>query len=125
MAHDQPTQGLFNHERSQSDLKPDSGNRYYVRDGPTLRGAKRGGARATPPDVPPEADIKQGLDISKVIETIAVPADPATPKGVSIENVKYVASYNWVDTEKPTIIVPGQGFTTPVFSGLHMMSESF
>ncbi|KAH8993052.1 hypothetical protein EDB86DRAFT_1403817 [Lactarius hatsudake] len=29
------------------------------------------------------------------------------PEDLPIENVKYVASYNWVDTDKPTIVVPG------------------
>ncbi|KAI0246423.1 hypothetical protein BJV78DRAFT_1356176 [Lactifluus subvellereus] len=45
--------------------------------------------------------------MAKIIETIPAPARPTAPAALPIENVKYLASYNWVDTEKPTIIVPG------------------
>ena len=40
------------------------------------------------------ADIKEGLDTSRIIETILAPAQPTAPDTVPIENVKYVASYN-------------------------------
>ena len=85
--------------------RPDHGNRYYIRGG---RG-RGGGTSATSLNFPPEADIKRGLDISKVIETIPPPPRPSGLEDVPIENVQYVASYNWVDTasEQPTIVVPG------------------
>lgn len=83
---------------------PDSANSHYFR---TSRGG-RGGATARPPrDILPEANIKAGLDTSKVIETVPQPTRPSAPEDFPIENVKYVASYNWIDAEKPTIAVPG------------------
>lgn len=84
--------------------RTDIGNNHYVR---SSRGG-RGGATARPAhDALPEADIKEGLDTTKVIETIPQPTRPSAPEGFPIENVKYVASYNWVDADKPTIAVPG------------------
>ena len=87
--------------------RPDHGNRYYIRGG---RG-RGGGSSATSPNFPPEADIKRGLDVSEVIETVPAPPHPSGVEDVPIENVQYVASYNWVDTapERPTIVVPGTG----------------
>ncbi|KAI9448926.1 hypothetical protein F5148DRAFT_987853 [Russula earlei] len=70
--------------------------------------------QGTPPNCPPEADIKEGLDTSNLIETIPQPVRLSAPKDVPIENVRYLASYNWVDTEKPTIVVPG---SPGVFTG--------
>jgi hypothetical protein len=84
----------------------DRGNRHYVRGGPGGRG--RGGSNsAASLSFPPEDDIKKGLDTSQVIETILTPAHPSALEDLPIENVEYVASYNWVDTEQPTIVVPG------------------
>ena len=84
--------------------QPDHTNRFYLR---SSRGG-RGGANARPAqDSLPEANIKDGLDTTKVIEKIAQPARPSTLEAFPVENVKYVASYNWVDKEKPTIAVPG------------------
>ncbi|KAH8993065.1 hypothetical protein EDB86DRAFT_3244229 [Lactarius hatsudake] len=34
-------------------------------------------------------------------------ARPKVPEYFPIDNVKYVASYNWVEAEKPTMVVPG------------------
>ena len=51
--------------------------------------------------------MKKGLDTSEVIETIPAPPQPSPLDDIPIENVEYVASYNWVDTEQPTIVVPG------------------
>jgi hypothetical protein len=53
--------------------------------------------------------MKRGLDTSKVIETVPAPPRPSALEDVPIENVQYVASYNWVDTDEPTIVVPGMG----------------
>ncbi|KAF8490623.1 hypothetical protein F5888DRAFT_1097862 [Russula emetica] len=83
--------------------RPDAGNRYYFRGG---RG-RGGGSPATSLSFPPEADIKKGLDTSKIIETIPAPPHPSALEDIPIENVQYVASYNWVDTEQPTLVVPG------------------
>jgi hypothetical protein len=84
-------------------FRPDYGNRHYVRGG---RG-RGGGSAGAPLGFPSEADIKKGLDTSKVIETIPPPPRPSALEDVPIENVQYVASYNWVDKEDPTIVVPG------------------
>ncbi|KAH9175674.1 hypothetical protein EDB89DRAFT_1903787 [Lactarius sanguifluus] len=84
--------------------RPDHANSHYFR---SSRGG-RGGASARPGrDTASEVNIKQGLDTSKIIETIPQPTRASAPEDLPIENVKYVASYNWVDTDKPTIVVPG------------------
>ncbi|KAI0251097.1 hypothetical protein BJV78DRAFT_1154696 [Lactifluus subvellereus] len=108
MSHEQPTRGSFSRGRGGRGFRPDFGNRYYVRGSPNTRGRRRGHGPATPPGFPPEADIKEGLDMSRAIETIPVPARPTAPTALPIENVKYVASYNWADMEKPTIVVPAR-----------------
>jgi hypothetical protein len=84
------------------------GRRSFNRSGYNSRAVK-GASSATSPGFPPGANIKQDLDTTKIIETIRAPTRPAAPKRVPIENVKYVASYNWVNTENPTIAVPGEG----------------
>ena len=90
-------------------LKPDHGNRHYVR-----RGRGRGGSAANPLDFPAEVNIKKGLDTSKVIEMIPAPPHPSAVEDIPVENVQYVASYNWVDKEQPTIVVPGTSFSSPL-----------
>ena len=43
-----------------------------------------------------------------VVCTISKPSvESSTAKAVKPENVKYIGSYNWVEEEQPTIIVPG------------------
>jgi hypothetical protein len=74
-------------------LRPDYGNRFY------LQGSRgRGGTSVTrpAPNFPPDPHLKEGLDPTKSLHT--TPA-PATPENYPIENVKYVASYNWIDAE--------------------------
>jgi hypothetical protein len=83
--------------------RPDYGNRHYLRGG----GGVGGGRSAASLNFPPEADIKKGLDTSNVIETIPIPPRPTGVEKVPIENVQYVASYNWVETDHPTIVAPG------------------
>ncbi|KAI9443010.1 hypothetical protein H4582DRAFT_1150430 [Lactarius indigo] len=87
-----------------SRLRPDNGNRFY------LQGSRgRGGGFAARPahDLPPEPNLKEDLDTTKIIQTIPPPARPKVPEYFPIDNVKYVASYNWVEAEKPTMVVPG------------------
>ena len=111
MSHEQPTQGLFSRRRGDCGdgrFNPDFGNRYHARGGPNTRGRRGCGGPAIPSGFPHGANIKEGLDTSR-IETILAPAQPTAPDTVPIENVKYVASYNWVDTENSTIVVPGPG----------------
>ncbi|KAI0292391.1 hypothetical protein BC826DRAFT_439150 [Russula brevipes] len=85
----------------------DGGNRYYVRGGYGYNSRGGRGGSSTAPDLPPEANIREGLNTYKVIETIPQPPRPSLLNDIPIENVQYVASYNWVDAEKPTIVVPG------------------
>lgn len=90
-------------------LRPDYQNRHYI-----LGSRGRGGSSsAAPLSFPSEANIKKGLDKSKVISTIPSPPRPSALEDVPIENVQYVASYNWVDKEEPTIVVPGTSFPHP------------
>jgi len=72
-------------------LRPDFGNSL---------GTRGGGS-------PTRANIKEGLDTSGIIETITPPARLSAPEYIPIENTRYVASYNWVEGEEPTIVVPG------------------
>ena len=100
---EQPSRLNFTDTRGRGGrLKLDYGNRFYFRG--------RGGVYTARPatNFPQESDLKKGLDATKIIHTIPTPAPPdAAPEQFPIKNVKYVASYNWVDAEKPTIIVPG------------------
>jgi hypothetical protein len=106
MWREQRTSGTFPaYTRGHPSARPDHGNRYYFRGS---RGAKGGGSSTrTTPGFPPEADIKEGLDTSRIIETIPAPARLSAPEQIPIENTRYLASYNWVDREQPTIVVPG------------------
>src|SRR5260221_6235643 len=102
--------------RGNAGPRPDLGNRFYVRGGGNNPRGTRGGGphnRSTSGNFPPEADIKEGLDTSRIIETIPSPARQAAPEHIPIENTRYVASYNWVPKEEPTIVVPGTGFPPP------------
>ena len=104
LSHEQPSRLNFTNTRGRGGrIKPDYGNRFYVRGS---RG--RGGGPARPDhNSPLEPDLKEGLDTTKIIKTIPAPARPTAPEDFPINNVKYVASYNWIDAEKPTIVVPG------------------
>jgi hypothetical protein len=90
----------------QANAKPDHGNRYYHRGS---RGTRGGGppTRILPPGYPPPANINEGLDTSRIIETIPPPARLSAPEHIPIENTRYVASYNWLEKDEPTIVVPG------------------
>jgi len=84
--------------------KPDSGNRFYNQ---VSEGRRNRFTPKPAPDSPPGPDIKEGLDTSKIIKTISAPARLAAPEIFPIDNVEYVASYNWIDAENPTMVVPG------------------
>jgi hypothetical protein len=101
-------------------LVPDHGNRHYVVRGGWERGGRgRGFGRSpTSASFPPEADMKKGLDASKVIETIPTPPRPISLEEVPIENVQYVSSYNWVDAEQRTIVAPGTSSPPPILKDI-------
>ena len=80
----------------------DPGNRHYFHGSRGEEGGTNAGA-----GFPAEANIKEGLDTSTPINTISRTTPPSAPEDFPIENVKYIASYNWIDAEKPTIVVPG------------------
>jgi hypothetical protein len=99
---EQPSRLNFTNTRGRGGrLRPDLGNRFYFRG--------KGGASTTRPALnsPPEPELKKGLDTTRSLGVITAPARPAAPDHFPIENVKYVASYHWIDAEKPTIVVPG------------------
>ncbi|KAH9020498.1 hypothetical protein EDB85DRAFT_2153026 [Lactarius pseudohatsudake] len=102
---EQPSRLNFTKTRGRGGrLRPDNGNRFY------LHGSRgRGGGFAARPthNLPPEPDLKEGLDTTKIIQKIPAPPRPKAPEYFPIDNVKYVASYNWVEAEKPTMVVPG------------------
>ncbi|KAI0049458.1 hypothetical protein FA95DRAFT_1489223 [Auriscalpium vulgare] len=60
-----------------------------------------------PPGAPPDREILDGLSPS--IERINVPTTFAMKlsKSTDIRSLEFVGSYNWVDSARPTIIVPG------------------
>ncbi|KAH8983908.1 hypothetical protein EDB92DRAFT_1951194 [Lactarius akahatsu] len=101
---EQPSRLNFTNTRRRGGrLRPDYGNRFYFF-GSRERG---GGSAARPADnFPSEPDLKEGLDTT-IIQTISTPAHPMVPEYFPIDNVKYVASYNWTGAEEPTIVVPG------------------
>ena len=41
--------------------------------------------------------------MSGMIETIPPPARLSAPEHIPIKNTRYVASYNWVESEEPTV----------------------
>ena len=87
-------------------VRLDYSNSNYVHRGRGRGGSSSAASLSSPPQA--DADIKRGLNTSKIIDTIPAPPRPSTPEDIPIANVQYVASYNWVDsTAQPTIIVPG------------------
>src|SRR6266702_1207530 len=107
---EQPSRLNFTNTRGRDGhLRPDYGNRFYFCGS---RGRWGGSAARPAHNFPLEPDLKEGLDTTKIVETIPTPTRPTAPEDFPIDNVKYIASYNWIDAEKPTIVVPG---TTPSF----------
>ena len=109
---EQPSRLNFTSTRGRGGrLRPDYGNMFYFRGS---RG-RRGGSAARPAhDFSLEPDLKEGLGTTKIIDTIPAPACPTAPEDFPINNVKYVASYNWTDAEKPTMVAPGAAYSSPL-----------
>jgi hypothetical protein len=104
-SHEQPSRLNFTNTRGRGSCpRPDSGNRFYFKGS---RGWGGGSAARPAYKFPFEPDLKEGLNTIKIIDTIPAPTRPTAPEDFPIKNVKYVASYNWIDAEKPTIVVPG------------------
>ncbi|KAH9047956.1 hypothetical protein EDB83DRAFT_2227213 [Lactarius deliciosus] len=102
---EQPSRLNFTNTRRRGGrLRPDYGNRFYLFGS---RGWGAGSATRPADNFPSESDLKEGLDTTTIIQTISAPAHPMVPEYFPIDNVKYVASYNWTAAEKPTIVVPG------------------
>ena len=58
-----------------------------------------------------ESSTKQLLEgLESKVATIPVPSEAGQSSPVSIQGLKVVASYNWLDATTPTIIVPGMLF---------------
>jgi hypothetical protein len=64
-------------------------------------------ARPPHPDLPPDRGIMDGL-IPDVLQTISKPSIPLNEPEVKIRNEEYIGSFDWVDAQTPTIVVPGQ-----------------
>ncbi len=70
------------------------------------RGRGRGGARATVGDPTPNPrELTRGLATSP-IQTLDKPRI-VTEEEIKVDEVAYLGSYNWIEAEKPTILVPG------------------
>jgi hypothetical protein len=55
------------------------------------------------------SDYQLRLDVGKAVGKIVVPASiPRRDIHIDPENFEEVASYNWLDKNEPTILVPGK-----------------
>lgn len=117
-----PRRGRGEALRDEPDL-----NRYGSNPRGTIRTTRRGGTstRATILNFIPKAHINENLDTSKIIKTIHQPASLSAPEHIPIENTRYVASYNWVDREEPTIVVPGMSHPPLARLRHHPISRRF
>ena len=59
------------------------------------------------PKLPADRDILDGL-LPSPIQTVTKPSASADDDEVKVNDLKYIGSYNWVEAQKPTIIVPGK-----------------
>lgn len=59
-------------------------------------------------NLPVDRDILEGL-LPSPLQTVAKPSDSTDidREGIKVKDLKYVGSYNWVESKQPTIIVPG------------------
>jgi hypothetical protein len=102
---EQPSRLNFTNTRGRGGrLRLDHGNWFYFH---VSRGGGGASAIRSTPNFPAEPDLKLDLDTTESIDMIFAPVHPAAPEQFLMDNVKYVASYNWIDGEKQTIIVPG------------------
>lgn len=84
-----------------SDRPGQRGNRGR---GAAVRGRWHGGAKANA-----GTDLANQEPGGKLLLTICPELERTTSKGskLTIEDCRYVASYNWLDGNHPTILVPG------------------
>jgi hypothetical protein len=61
------------------------------------------------PSLPADRDILEGL-LPLHVSIVAKPSASANAdeKKIKVQDLKYIGSYNWVESQKPTIIVPGK-----------------
>lgn len=52
-------------------------------------------------------NITSGL-LRNVLETLSLPILEGSEEDIVLEDLLYIGSYNWVDSVRPTIVVPGQ-----------------
>ena len=57
-------------------------------------------------------DPTSGL-LKGVLETIPPPVLEGSERDIEPEDLVYIGSYNWVDSQQPTIVVPGQRIPQP------------
>lgn len=57
--------------------------------------------------LPADRNILEGLS-AEPTRSITKPEVDIDDDDIRIKNLKFVGSYNWIDSRKPTIIVPGE-----------------
>ena len=65
--------------------------------------SKRPGAQRWKYNHDPTSGLLKG-----VLEALSPPILEGSERDIIPEDLAYIGSYNWVDSPKPTIIVPGQ-----------------
>lgn len=89
--------------------------RSYARVLPGSRGRGRGrgsfsNSSWSSPSLPSDRNILEGLNVP-ILESLPIPADNLSDKGLLIDDVEYIGSYNWMKTstpQSPFILVPGR-----------------
>ena len=62
-----------------------------------------------PGPLPPDRDLLEGLNKKPLLQDkISVPKHDEDQKDVCVKDYTYIGSYNWMKSETPTILVPGQ-----------------
>lgn len=100
----------------------------YIKD---LHGGYAGGAY-TGGSLPPDRIITDGL-AGRPIKTLCKPEPESAGADVVLKDLTYLGSYNWTNSKKPTIIVPGSPsiwhdrslpFTAPPDRGFRFIDQS-
>ena len=91
---------------------------YNVRGRGTWRGSGRGGTRQRGTGRDEEAKEAPKGALIKVIARSDIKPDPESPRPtLGISNCEYIASYNWCEKEKASILVPGQSTCLKALGG--------
>ena len=70
---------------------------------------RKSSASFTPVALPPDRELMEGLSKSPLLQDkISVPKPDKDQEAVYVKDCTYIGSYNWVNGDTPTILVPGQ-----------------